>query len=160
MGMRILQFAALVLSAIALMPAGAHLFALPNKIGLTQTDYFIVQGIYRGWALFGIVLFGNVLALAALAFAVRTQRTGFVLVLVSLGCQLAVLAIFFTVVFPANQATDNWTTVPANWHALRGHWEFGHAVNAAIGFAGFCALCWSVLVTRPDGAQPASVRRP
>ena len=51
-----------MLTALALVPAGAHLFELPNKIGLDQEPYFIVQGIYRGWALFGIVLFG---ALAA-----------------------------------------------------------------------------------------------
>jgi hypothetical protein len=34
---------ALVLTALALVPAGAHLFALPNKIGLAQEQYFIVQ---------------------------------------------------------------------------------------------------------------------
>jgi hypothetical protein len=40
-----------VLTALALVPAGAHLFELPNKIGLSQDRYFIVQSIYRGWAL-------------------------------------------------------------------------------------------------------------
>jgi hypothetical protein len=45
-----------------LVPSGAHLFALPNKIGLAQDQYFVVQNIYRGWALFGIVLFGALIA--------------------------------------------------------------------------------------------------
>jgi hypothetical protein len=146
--MRVLQFAALLLTAIALIPAGAHVFALPNKIDLAQTDYFVVQNIYRGWALFGIVLFGNVIALAALAFAVRTQPMPRLLVLVSVACQLITLAIFFAFVFPANQATDNWTAIPANWETLRRQWEYGHAVNAAISLVGFCALVWSVLLAR------------
>jgi hypothetical protein len=34
--MRTAQFFALVLTALALLPVGAHLFALPNKIGKTE----------------------------------------------------------------------------------------------------------------------------
>ncbi len=146
--MKVLQFLALVLSAVALAPAGAHLFALPNKIHLAQNDYFIVQTIYRGWALFGIVLFANLVVTAALAVMVSQQTGPFALVLISLACQVAALAIFFTFVYPGNVATENWTTIPANWEHLRRHWELGHAVDAVIGFAGFCALTLSVLTTR------------
>jgi hypothetical protein len=39
-------------------PAGAHLFVLPNKNGLDSARYFSVQGIYRGWSMFGFILFG------------------------------------------------------------------------------------------------------
>jgi hypothetical protein len=146
--MKALQFVALMLTAFALMPAGAHLFALPNKIHLDAGGYFIVQSIYRGWALFGIALLGNVSALAALAFLQRGQMTPFVLVLSSLACQLAALLIFFVFVFPGNQATNNWTEIPANWESLRRNWEYGHAASALITLAGFCALAWSVLLTR------------
>ena len=97
--MKVLQFLALVLTAIALAPAGAHLFALPNKVHLAQNDYFIVQNIYRGWALFGIVLFANLIVTAALAVMVSEQTAPFALVLTSLSCQVAVLAIFFVFVF-------------------------------------------------------------
>lgn len=146
--MKTLQFIAVLLTAIALMPAGAHLFALPNKITLAPNEYFIVQGIYRGWALFGVVLFANLIALAALAFIERAHRKPFILVLISLGCQFLVLVLFFAFIYPANQATNNWTEIPAGWETLRRQWEYGHAVNAAISFAGFCALVWSVLLAR------------
>jgi len=53
---RTLQVFAVVLTALAFAPSGAHLFELPHKIGLSQQDYFVVQSIYRGWALFGIVI--------------------------------------------------------------------------------------------------------
>jgi hypothetical protein len=146
--MKPLQFIALILTAVALMPAGAHLFALPNKLHMAQADYFIAQSVYYGWALFGFVLIANLAALAALAYASRAQRPACVLVLVSLACQIAVLALFFAYVLPANQATANWTQVPANWEAWRRQWEYGHAINALISLAGFCALAVSVLVTR------------
>jgi hypothetical protein len=57
--LRTVRFFAVILTALALVPAGAHFFELPNKIRLSQEQYFTVQGIYRGWALFGIVLLGD-----------------------------------------------------------------------------------------------------
>src|SRR3546814_14946303 len=56
MPLRVMQFLAIVFTALALVPAGAHLFELPAKISLTREDYFLVQEIYSGWALFGFVL--------------------------------------------------------------------------------------------------------
>jgi hypothetical protein len=150
--MKLLQFLALLLGAIALAPAGAHVFSLSNKIHLAQADYFIVQSVYRGWARFGAVLIGNLIALVALAVVQRKQSRPFVLLLTSLGCQIAGLAVFFAFVFPANVATDNWTDVPAHWENLRTHWEYGHAANALLAFAGFCALALSVLLTREPKA--------
>jgi hypothetical protein len=144
-GVRTLKFLAIVLTALTLVPLGAHLFALPNKIALTASNYFIVQNIYRGWALFGIVLFGAVFANLALAWAMRGQRA-FAFVLICLGCLVANLVIFFAFTFPANQATNNWTEVPADWPQLRWQWEVSHALNAVIVFAGFCSLVMSLLV--------------
>ena len=148
MGLRVAQFLAIVLTALALVPAGAHLFELPNKIGLPEHDYFVVQNIYRGWALFGIVLFGALAANLALAVLVRRQRAPFWLVVAAFLLVAATLAIFFTWTYPANQATSNWTVVPANWQELRSRWEYAHATNAALTFLALCALAWSVLLTR------------
>jgi NO-binding membrane sensor protein with MHYT domain len=145
---KLLQFLAAVLTALALVPAGTHLFELPNKIGLSESNYFIAQNIYRGWALFGVVLIGAVLANVALAVLIRSQRSPFILTLVSLLCLLATLAIFFAFVYPANQATSNWTAIPANWQELRWQWEIAHAVNAVITFIALCSLTISLLLTR------------
>jgi hypothetical protein len=142
------QFPALVLTALALVPAGAHLFALPNKIGLAQEQYFIVQNIYRGWALFGIVWVGALLANFALAAMLRGRGLAFVLALIAGVCIAAMFTIFFTWTYPANQATDNWTTIPANWEQLRRQWEYSHAANALVALAAFCAVALSVLTAR------------
>jgi hypothetical protein len=37
-----------MLTALALVPAGTHLFTLPNKIGLDSARYVTAQSIYRG----------------------------------------------------------------------------------------------------------------
>jgi hypothetical protein len=78
----------------------------------------------------------------------RDQRGPFIFALINLLCLLATLAIFFAFTFPANQATNNWTQVPANWEQLRWQWEFSHGINAAITFVGFCSLTISVLLAR------------
>ena len=148
MALRVVQFLAIVLTALALVPAGAHLFELPNQIGLDQEPYFIVQNIYRGWALFGIVLVGALAANLALAIMVRRQRAPFWLALLAFLLVAATLAIFFTWTWPANQATSNWTAVPENWRELRTRWEYAHAANAVLTFLALCAVTLAALMTR------------
>ncbi len=148
MAVKTVQFLAIVFTALALVPGGAHLFELPNKIGLDQDAYFTVQGIYRGWALFGIALFGALAANLALAVLVRHERGPFLLAGLAFLCIAATLAIFFTWTFPTNQATENWTVQPENWEALRMQWEYSHAVNAVITLVALCAVTLSVLAYR------------
>ena len=138
----------MVLTALALVPGGAHLFALANKINLSESDYFITQSIYRSWALLGIVLIGAAIANVALAFLIRAQRAPSIFALIGGLCLVATLVIFFAFTFPANQATNNWTQVPADWQQLRWRWELSHAVNAVITFFAFCSLTISLLLTR------------
>jgi hypothetical protein len=149
LSLKIVQFLAVVLTALALVPGGAHAFALLNKIDLTAERYFIVQSIYRGWALFGIVLIGAVLADLALTLMLR-RRGGAPFILALLGfCGVALtLVIFFVWTYPANQATGNWTTVADNWQQLRRQWEYSHAVNAVITFLALCSITSSVVMTR------------
>ena len=137
-----------MLTALALVPAGAHLFELPNKIGLPQQDYFVVQGIYRGWALFGVVLIGALIANLMLAILVRGARTPFWLALVAFILIGSTLVIFFTWTYPANQATSNRTVAPADWQALRAQWEYAHAANAVLTFVALCCVTLAALLTR------------
>jgi hypothetical protein len=146
--LQIVRFLAIILTALALVPAGAHLFELPNKIGLPQEHYFIVQGIYRGWALFGFVLIPALVADLALAILQRHQPAPFWLALAAFLCMAATLAIFFTWTYPANVATSNWTAAPANWADLRTQWEYAHAINAVLTFLALCAATLSVLAAR------------
>jgi hypothetical protein len=148
MALRIVQFLAVVLTALALVPAGAHLFSLTNKITLAQDQYFIAQSLYRGWFLFGIVLFGAVVANFATAMLVFYQGKPFALAGLAVLCIGLSLVIFFVWTYPANVATNNWTQAPRNWETLRSQWEYSHAANAVIIFVGLCAATLSTLTTR------------
>ena len=145
---RLVQFVAIMLTSLSLVPAGAHLFELPNKIDLPEQDYFVVQGIYRGWALFGIALIGALLANLLLAILLRHQGSRFWLALAAFVLIAATLAIFFIWTFPANQATANWTVVPPDWQALRRQWEYAHAVNAVLTFVALACVSLTTLVDR------------
>jgi hypothetical protein len=74
MKVRIIQFAAAILTALALVPGGAHVLELSNKINLDQAQYVAVQQIYRGWALLGIVLIAALLANLLSAIVARSQK--------------------------------------------------------------------------------------
>jgi hypothetical protein len=146
--LNVVQFLALALTALALVPSGAHLFELPNKINLAAEQYFIVQNIYRGWSLFGAVLIGALIANLALALFLRGRGMPFVLALFAFLCIGLTLVVFFIWTYAANQATNNWTMIPDNWEQLRREWEYSHAANAVVTFAAFCAVALSSLMTR------------
>jgi hypothetical protein len=146
--LKIVQFLALAFTALALVPSGAHLFELPGKIGLGAEQYFIVQNVYRGWSLFGIVLFGALIANLALALVLRNRGAPFALALFACFCIALTLVVFFIWTYPANQATDNWMIIPNNWEQLRREWEYSHAANAVVTFMAFCSVSLSVVMTR------------
>jgi hypothetical protein len=77
MSFRVIQFLAVALTAFALIPAGAHLFELPNKIDLPRDGYLTVQGIYDGWAWFGIIDLAALVLNGLLAIRLRRQRPAF-----------------------------------------------------------------------------------
>ena len=141
-------FIAFLFSALALGPALAHLFALPNKIGLPEAQYFVAQGVYRGWALLGIVVIGALLSTLALAIVLRAERGPMLWALVAFLCIAATQVIFWTWTYPANAATSNWTMVPPNWEALRTQWEYSHAASACFNVVAIVALTLSVLSWR------------
>jgi hypothetical protein len=145
MALRTVQFLVIVFTALALVPAGAHLFALPNKIGMEEAAYITAQQIYAGWALLGIVLIGALVLNLIHAIMVRGEYPTFRFALAAFLLVAATLAIFFTWTFPANQVTANWTEAPQNWEALRTQWEYSHAANAVLTFLALCCVTLAVL---------------
>ena len=150
MALRVIQFLAIILTALAHVPSGAHLAALPNKIGMTQAAYFVAQQVYAGWALFGIVLFGALAANLAHTIVLRRLGRSCGYALASLLFIASSLVIFFVWTFPTNQATNNWTVVPENWNELRSQWEHSHAASAIVTFAALVCVVIAVLRQPPQ----------
>ncbi|WP_428490221.1 hypothetical protein [Rhodopila sp.] len=149
MGVKIVQFAAIILTALALVPFGAHLLELHNKIGLDRDHYMTVQSIYRGWALLGVVLIGAALANFFLAILTRDHTAAAMCAALAAILILLGLGIFLRWTYAANQATSNWSVLPNDWRMLRAHWEYSHAANAVLTFIALCLTVGSVVFRSP-----------
>jgi hypothetical protein len=148
MGLKLLRFLAVMFTAVAMAAGFAHLLALPNKIHLPRADYLTVQQIYRGWALLGLVIFGSLITSGLVALRVRARPAPFYLTVGATACIALGLAVFFIFTYPANQQTQNWTTLPEHWETLRRQWEYSHAAGAGLYFLALGALTISLLVDR------------
>jgi hypothetical protein len=148
MMVRVVCWFALIFTALAMVPYGAHLFAMPNKLGMTESQYFIAQSVYSGWAWLGLILVPAMALNITVAVLLRREGAAFVLAMAACVLMASTLAIFLTWTQPANVATQNWTVEPADWAALRRQWEYSHAVNAGVIFASFCCVTLAALLPR------------
>jgi hypothetical protein len=146
--MKALQVIAVVLVALCLVPTGAHLLEMPGKMAMGKDAYFATQLIYNGWALFGIVEAAAIVATLLLAWSMRGQPMAMGFAAASAGLIVASLVAFFSLTYPGNVATSNWTVAPDNWEALRHNWEVGHATGAVLTFLSLLAVTISVVVAR------------
>jgi hypothetical protein len=151
--LRTLYFLALMLTAIAMALALAHLFELPNKIDIGANDYLIVQRNYDNWSVIGLVVPLAFLAVLALTLALRGTGAPYVLAAIALVLLVGELSVFWGLIFPVNQATENWTLLPDNWEALRAQWEYAHAARAVLYVLALGALLMSVLDWRGQAAR-------
>lgn len=133
-----MRFLAVIVTGLSLIAPGAHAFELLNKIGLPKDEYFVVQQIYSGWWMVGLLLPLALLANVGNAIALPGDRTAMVLSIAAAALIALNLVIFALFTQPANAATENWTVQPENWEALRAQWEYSHAANALVTFAAFC----------------------
>jgi hypothetical protein len=146
--MKALQVIAVVLVALCLVPTGAHLLEMPGKMAMGKDAYFATQLIYNGWALFGIVEAAAIVATLLVAWIERGQPMAMGFAAASAGLIVASLVAFFSLTYPGNVATSNWTVAPDNWEGLRHNWEVGHATGAVLTFLSLLAATISVVVAR------------
>jgi hypothetical protein len=132
MSLRASLLASLLFTSLALIPAGAHLLSLPNKIGMSATDYLVAQQAYAGWQFVGIAVVAALVSTALLSWFARETPAILPLALLALACVVATQVVFWTMNFPANQQTANWTQLPDHWQTLRRRWEVGHAIAALL----------------------------
>jgi hypothetical protein len=163
--MKTLHFLAIVVTALALVPGGAHLLELANKMQLERDPYFVVQAIYNGWWMVGFVLLAAI-ALNLIVALVRWRNPqAFRLSLAAFLFLAATLGVFFGITEPANQATQYWTAIPEDWQELRARWEYSHAVNALLTLIAFCCTVgaglagWSPALERAERQRLRELQR-
>lgn len=145
MWLNTVRFCSILFTALAMGAALAHLYELPNKINLSEKEYHTVQQIYRGWSLLGIVVIAALIFTLVLVIMVRNRQKLFALTLAAFLGLAGTQAIFWTLTFPVNRQTRNWTQLPDDWMKLRKQWEFSHAAGACLNLLSFIALILSVL---------------
>jgi hypothetical protein len=143
--------------ALCLVPAGAHIFELANKMPLSMAEYMTVQKIYAGWSFFGIAIVTALLLTLVHTLMVRIDRTACILSLTGFLCLAATQVIFWMFTYPMNVASNNWTVTPEDFETARRQWEYSHALNAVLTFVAFVAIILSVLTNKRDGAMVRKV---
>jgi hypothetical protein len=141
----IIRFMAIIVGGLAVIAPAAHLFELPGKILMSEGDYFVVQRIYLGWWIVGLLLPAAFVLNLILVFSARGNQTAFWSALVAAGLIVLNLAIFTIWTRRANVATQNWSIRPDNWQMLRLQWEYSHAINAGVTLLAFCATTFAAL---------------
>jgi hypothetical protein len=148
-GIDLLFFVALLSTALALGAALAHALELPNKISLSEHEYFIVQKAYRGWDRLAFLLLVELCSMSAVAVQWRHEPRILWPTVIAIACLLCAQAAFWIYTYPANTATHNWTTVVPDWQARRRQWEYSHAVGAVFQVLAMNALTIAALSRDP-----------
>jgi len=133
-------------TALALCAAMAHLLELPKKIKLSSEEYIVVQKIYYGWALLGVVVAGAIVSTLIVAIQLDPDQDAFPLTVTGLICLVGTQIVFWLFTYLVNKQTKNWTLLPHNWIRLRKQWEYSHAANAGLNLVALSALILSLLV--------------
>ncbi len=138
------KFLSLLFTAFTLVPAGAHLMELANKIDVPAESYLTMQQIYRGWSLSAILVVGALLSTLWLVLTLRRQRGG-IAALIAFVSIVGTQIVFWMFTFPMNAATNDWTMLPAGWEAMRTQWEYSHAASAGLNLVAFVSTIVAVL---------------
>jgi hypothetical protein len=145
MWLNFFRFTSIFFTALALGAGLAHVFELLNKIDLPAKDYLVVQQIYSGWSLLGIVVFASLLSTLILTILLYRNGKNFKKTLIAFICIVLAQADFWAFTFPVNQKTNNWTMLPANWMYLRQQWEYSHAAGTFFNLIAFVSLILAML---------------
>ena len=87
--------------------------------------------------------------LSTLVLTVRSRGTAaFRYALAAFLCILATQVIFWTLTYPVNQRTRNWTFLPGDWIELRDRWEYSHAASAMLDLGALVSLGLAALARR------------
>jgi hypothetical protein len=152
--MRCVQWMNLVFAIVAALPPLAHVLELPNKLALNGAIWLVVQQqLYRGWGsvIGGPAEIGALATSVVLLIARRQNAKTLWLTLIAALSYAAMIATFFMLNAPVNEAVRGWTpaSLPSDWPAYRLRWELGHSIAAVLSVIGLAALlCARILELR------------
>ena len=151
----------IMLTALSLVPALAHLLEMPAKMTYDGTLWLrLQQSLYGAFGTFGGAFeVGAVITTIVLVILVRDRRPAFGWTLLGAVCVVAAHVAFWIWLAPVNAtiAATAPGTLPADWMGLRSQWEYTHAARAVLQIIALGALVFSVVGETPAGAFRRSV---
>lgn len=143
------QLAAVALTALALIPAGAQVFELSGKLALSPSNYVMVQSVHHSWVLFASAMLLASAAIGLHSYLVNRNAAAFGWSMFALALVGVAQVVFWAFAYPANAATEGWSVLPADFEILRRKWEYAFAGAGVFSFVGLLALARSVGASRP-----------
>jgi hypothetical protein len=147
--MKTLRFLTIMLTALSMSAAFAHLLEMPGKLEYDGSMWLtLLQTLYPAFGrVSGVCEIGAVVAALVLVVAVRKQPNVFRWALRGASCLVVTHAVFWIWVAPVNAALVPLTptTLPANWEQLRHQWEFAHASRAVLQIVALAAFVVLIL---------------
>jgi hypothetical protein len=152
--LRIWRFLTVMLTALSLSAAVAHLLELPAKIHYEPALWLrLLQTLYPPafGPVAGLCEIAAVVSVLILAFLVRRRRPAFAWTVAAAACLVVTHGAFWILVAPVNATLLPLTpeTLPQNWTFLRDQWEYTHAARAILQIAALAALVASILAETP-----------
>ncbi|MCE0723579.1 MULTISPECIES: DUF1772 domain-containing protein [Legionella] len=151
--MKTLRFITIMLTALSLSAAFAHLLELPAKLTYDSALWLnLLQTLYPTFGrVSGVCEIGAVVTSLVLVVAIRNHPKAFFWTLLAALCLVVTHAIFWIWVAPVNAALVPLSpdTLPPDWTRLRDQWEFAHASRAILQIVALAALVLSLLVELP-----------
>jgi len=155
---RVLPVIALTLTALGLVPGGAHVLELPVKLGYSPQMYAGVTSTLYAW--YGIA--GGVIQVAAslsvflLAFRTRNSPQG-PLTIAAAAALFASLLLWGFLVAPVNSAWagtagSSESEIVAAYAHLRSRWEFGHLAAFVAWMTGWFGLVAAIVRPTPGSS--------
>jgi AcrR family transcriptional regulator len=148
----VLRLASLLLGAVNLGLAAAHLVELRPKRAMSGREWLTTQQAYRDFGKVAAVALpgalGSTLATAVLA---QARPATALLTVAGAACSAATIGIWARFNEPVNREIATWNTaaLPDDWRERRDQWEFAHATSAGLHAISLSALLVAAL---RDGA--------
>jgi hypothetical protein len=163
--MKTWRFLTLILTALSMAVAWAHLLEMPAKLKFDGATWLsLLQNLYPpGFGTAGSFFEGGaVITSLVLVFVIHRRPRAFGWALAGTLCVLAAHAAFWIWVAPVNSMMLSLTpeTLPADWTRFRDQWEYTHAVRAVLQLVAVGAFVLSMLTEIPNGTAAVADRTP
>jgi hypothetical protein len=152
------RFLTLMLVALSLAPAFAHLLEMPAKMTYEGSLWVVLlQTLYVQFGTIGAAFeVGAVITSLTLVFMLRHQPATLIWAAIGASCMVVAHAVFWIWVYPVNVALVPASPgdLPPHWQSLRNQWEYAHATRAVLQVVALASLLCSVLVETPMRRRP------